>query len=203
MGWRVDHHHGLWTRSEKLKRIMQSTTIPCGDIVKCPFCACQDTRVIDSRETPSDDAVRRRRQCVACEKRFTTYERFERPDLRVQKRNGRVEDWDRDKLEVGVIKACEKRPIAREAVTRLIDEIEETLRAEGALVPSTQIGALVLEGLRKLDEVAYVRFASVYRNFSDASHFEGAARELRQGTLDGGFAAPEAGKKVRQSVGRK
>ena len=173
-----------------------------GSRMKCPYCACQDTRVIDSRETPSDDAVRRRRQCVACEKRFTTYERFERPDLRVAKRNGRVEDYDRDKLEVGVIKACEKRPIPREAITRMIDEIEETLRAsESGTIASTEIGSMVLEGLRKLDEVAYVRFASVYRNFQDASHFEGAARELRQGTLDGGFAAPETGRKHRHASG--
>jgi len=153
--------------------------------MKCPSCDCHDTRVIDSRETADMTAVRRRRQCVACSKRFTTYERWERPDLRVSKRDGRVEDFDRDKLEVGVLKACEKRPIPREAITALIDEVEEELRALDAHeVPSTEIGSLVLEKLKTLDPVAYLRFASVYRAFQDVSHFEKELRHLRQETLD-------------------
>lgn len=162
--------------------------------MKCPACDCHDTRVIDSRETSEMDAVRRRRQCVACAKRFTTYERWERPDLRVVKRDGRVEDFDRDKLEVGVLKACEKRPIPREALTVLIDEVEEELRAmDVAQVPTTEIGSLVLEKLKPLDPVAYLRFASVYRAFQDVSHFEKELRHLRQETLLGPFdKAPEA-----------
>lgn len=162
--------------------------------MKCPSCDCHDTRVIDSRETSELDAVRRRRQCVACGKRFTTYERWERPDLRVVKRDGRTEDFDRDKLEVGVLKACEKRPIPREALARLIDEVEEELRAlDVAQVPTTEIGSVVLEKLKALDGVAYMRFASVYRSFQDVSHFEKELRHLRQETLPGAFdtqAAP-------------
>lgn len=130
------------------------------------------------------NAVRRRRQCVACGKRFTTYERWERPDLRVVKRDGRIEDFDRDKLEVGVLKACEKRPIPREAMVRLLDKVEEELRAYDAPeVPSTEIGSLVLENLKQLDPVAYMRFASVYKSFGDVSHFEKELRHLRQETL--------------------
>ena len=155
--------------------------------MKCPYCACQDTRVIDSRESQEQDAVRRRRQCVACEKRFTTYERWDRPDLRVVKRNGRVEDFDRDKLEMGILKACEKRPISRDDISRLIDRIEEEARRHEGEVPTTEIGAAVLEGLKALDEAAYMRFASVYKEFHDAEHFEREAKalkELKQATLE-------------------
>lgn len=156
--------------------------------MKCPTCDCLDTRVIDSRETAEHDAVRRRRQCVACGKRFTTYERWERPDLRVAKRDGSVEDFDRDKLEMGVLKACEKRPISRESITRMIDGIEEELRAHESEVPSTEIGAMVLEGLKALDAVAYMRFASVYKEFHDVEHFEKEIKALKQQTLDGAEA---------------
>lgn len=164
--------------------------------MKCPYCECQDTRVIDSRESAELDVVRRRRQCVACMKRFTTYERWELPDLRVRKRDGRVEDFDRDKLEVGILKACEKRPIPRAAIVELIDTIEEQARqGEANSFDSSEIGAMVLEGLKRLDQVAYLRFASVYKGFGDVSHFERELKELRtfrQETLippvDGGVA---------------
>jgi len=152
--------------------------------VMCPYCSCQDTRVIDSRDTSDAAEVRRRRQCVACTKRFTTYERVETRDLRVRKRDGRIEDFDRDKLEVGVLKACNKRPIARAAIARLLDEVEEELRTSGDNeIPTTHIGDLVLQRLRALDEVAYMRFASVYKAFRDASHFEKELRTLRQEKL--------------------
>lgn len=152
--------------------------------MKCPYCACQDTRVIDSRDTRESDAVRRRRQCVACTKRFTTYERFELPELKVVKRDGRTEDFDRDKLEVGILKACEKRPIARGDITRLIDEVEEELRmGDNAEVESRRIGDLVLKKLKKLDEVAYLRFASVYKSFRDGSHFVKELKTLHQERL--------------------
>lgn len=148
--------------------------------MKCPYCACQDTRVLDSRDTRELDAVRRRRQCVACSKRFTTYERWERPELKVRKRDGRIEDFDRDKLEVGILKACEKRPINRGEITRLIDELEEELRGENETeVTSARIGERILERLKALDEVAYLRFASVHKAFVDASHFEKELRTLR------------------------
>lgn len=153
--------------------------------MKCPYCECQDTRVIDSRETAGMDEVRRRRQCVACAKRFTTYERWERPELRVRKRDGRVEDFDRDKLELGILKAVEKRPISREAIGQMIDQIEEELREMGEEeVPSTEVGSLVLENLKRLDPVAYLRFASVYKEFPDVSSFERELKTLRQETLD-------------------
>ena len=152
--------------------------------MKCPYCDCHDTRVIDSRESAELDAVRRRRQCVACEKRFTTYERWERPDLKVVKRNGAVEDFDRDKLEVGILKACEKRPISREDITRLIDRVEEEARRMEGEVPTTEVGALVLEGLKRLDGVAYMRFASVYKEFHDVERFAAELKELKQATLD-------------------
>lgn len=152
--------------------------------MKCPHCACQDTRVLDSRETSDMSEVRRRRQCVACAKRFTTYERVETRDLRVRKRDGRVEDFDRDKLEVGVLRACNKRAIPRSEITGLIDEVEEELRATGLPeVPSSRIGDVVLEKLRALDEVAYMRFASVYKVFRDASSFEKELKTLRQERL--------------------
>lgn len=152
--------------------------------MKCPYCDCHDTRVIDSRETSEQDAVRRRRQCVACEKRFTTYERWERPDLKVVKRDGRTEDFDRDKLEFGILKASEKRPVSREEITHLIDSIEEEARASEGPMPTTEIGGAVLEGLKRLDGVAYMRFASVYKEFHDVEHFERELKALKQSTLD-------------------
>lgn len=148
--------------------------------MKCPYCACQDTRVIDSRDTRELEAIRRRRQCVACGRRFTTYERTEAPILQVVKRDGRVEDFDRDKLEVGVLKACEKRPIARAAIEGLLDEVEEKLLGEGPKVSSARIGELVLGKLKTLDEVAYIRFASVYREFKDVTHFQREVATLIQ-----------------------
>ncbi|HVL49023.1 MAG TPA: transcriptional regulator NrdR [Candidatus Thermoplasmatota archaeon] len=152
--------------------------------MKCPYCACQDTRVIDSRETTDLAAVRRRRQCVACSKRFTTYERVERAEIKILKRDGRVEDFDRDKLEVGILKACEKRPTPRAEITRLLDEVEEELRAtDEAEIESVRIGELVLRKLQRLDEVAYLRFASVYKAFRDGSHFEKELKTLRQEKL--------------------
>jgi len=158
--------------------------------VKCPSCDCHDTRVIDSRETADDTGVRRRRQCVACGKRFTTYERWERPELRVEKRDGRIEDFDRDKLEVGILKACEKRPIGREAIGAVIDRIEEELRARDDPVQTTEIGGMVLESLKGLDQVAYIRFASVYKAFEDTAHFEKELKQLKQTSLDAA-SAPE------------
>ena len=166
--------------------------------MKCPYCDCHDTRVIDSRESAELDTVRRRRQCVACMKRFTTYERWERPELRVVKRDGRVEDFDREKLELGVLRACQKRPIGREAIGRMLDTIEEHLRAhERGEVPTTEVGALVLEHLKQLDQVAYLRFASVYKAFDDATHFEKELKQLKQETLtlDGAWAAPSPSKR--------
>ena len=152
------------------------------------------TRVIDSRE--SEGAIRRRRQCVACTKRFTTYERWERPELRVVKRDGRVEDFDRDKLEMGILRACEKRPIGREQIGAVLDAIEEELRSrESSDVPTTEIGAIVLEQLKGLDPVAYIRFASVYKSFEEPAQFERELKHLKQTSLDNGAPVEPAPKR--------
>jgi transcriptional repressor NrdR len=154
--------------------------------LKCPYCDCLDTRVLDSRDT-SEPAVRRRRQCVACGKRFTTYERVDSPLLQVVKRDGRVEDFDRDKLEMGILKACEKRPISRDVIAQMIDDIEETLRSdESTEIPSMRIGELLMDRLKGVDQVAYLRFASVYKEFTDAAHFEQEVKTLLSegGTVD-------------------
>jgi len=149
--------------------------------MKCLYCDCQDTRVIDSRDSNDLGSIRRRRQCVACGKRFTTYERAESAALQVVKRDGRTEDFDRDKLEVGVLKACAKRPIARDAISAMLDEVEEVLRGEGPRVKSARVGEMVMERLRAMDEVAYIRFASVYKSIKDARSLQKEVLTLIEG----------------------
>jgi len=134
--------------------------------VNCPYCGHIDSKVIDSRDV--NDGIRRRRQCLRCDSRFTTYERFERASLFVIKKDGRREEFDRDKLLTGVRKACDKRPLAGDAVSRLVDDIEAELYQAGkSEVPSSIIGDLVMARLKSLDHIAYIRFASVYREFAD------------------------------------
>lgn len=144
--------------------------------MKCPFCASNEIKVIDSRDTESQDAVRRRRECIDCGKRFTTYERVEEQPLTVIKRGGEREVFSRTKLLEGLLRACEKRPIETATLEGLIDEIVAELRNEFKTeVPSGEIGERVLLKLKDLDKVAYVRFASVYRQFEDVEEFQ---REL-------------------------
>lgn len=144
--------------------------------MKCPFCASNEIKVIDSRDTESQDAVRRRRECIDCGKRFTTYERVEEQPLTVIKRGGEREVFSRTKLLEGLLRACEKRPIETATLEGLIDEIVAELRNEFKTeVPSAEIGERVLLKLKDLDKVAYVRFASVYRQFEDVEEFQ---REL-------------------------
>ncbi len=132
----------------------------------CPYCGYGDSKVIDSRTV--SESVRRRRRCLKCERRFTTYERLEPYGLLVVKKDGRREAFSRDKLLTGLRKAFEKRPLSAEAVEKVVDEIESEVQALGkAEVPSTLIGEIVMERLRQLDEIAYIRFASVYRAFKD------------------------------------
>ena len=132
----------------------------------CPFCGYNDSRVMDSRDV--NDGIRRRRQCLRCEMRFTTYERLQRASLFVIKKDGRREEFNREKLLTGIRKACDKRPLAAGTVDKLIDEIEGELYQSGkAEVPSRTIGDLVMAKLKKLDHIAYLRFASVYREFED------------------------------------
>ncbi len=134
--------------------------------MKCPYCECDDSRVIDSRDV--NEGVRRRRQCLDCGARFTTYERIMSASLFVVKKDRRREGFNRDKLLAGILKACEKRPLPVGAVERLADDVETELYKVGrAEIASSIIGDMVIERLRKLDNIAYIRFASVYRDFTD------------------------------------
>lgn len=143
-----------------------------GEEMRCPYCGFNDSRVLDSRPTVEGLAIRRRRECGACMKRFTTYERVEEIPLQVVKKDGRRESFDRHKLLQGLLKACQKRPVSIEKVEAVVENIEGKLRSStDAEAKSTYIGELVMENLRNLDEVAYVRFASVYREFKDAESF--------------------------------
>jgi len=140
--------------------------------MKCPFCSYYDTGVIESRHIENELVIRRRRICKKCNKRFTTYERIDLIPLMVIKKDGRREPFSREKLTNGIIKACEKRTISMETINKLVNDIEETIKSEGTNeVKSSAIGELVISRLRTLDEVAYVRFASVYRQFKDVSSF--------------------------------
>ncbi len=134
--------------------------------MNCPYCGYIDSKVIDSRDV--NDGIRRRRQCLRCDSRFTTYERLQRASIFVIKKDGRREEFDREKLLAGIRKACDKRPLASGAVAELVDDIEAELYQTGkAEVPSARIGDLVMERLKSLDQIAYIRFASVYREFAD------------------------------------
>lgn len=140
--------------------------------MKCPFCDNPDTRVIDSRPTEEGHAIRRRRGCDKCNKRFTTYEKVEETILMVVKKDGKREAFDRSKLLRGIARACEKRPVTMAAMEAMVDEIERILgSAMDKEVASDRIGELVMDQLKKVDEVAYVRFASVYRQFTDVNTF--------------------------------
>ena len=150
--------------------------------MRCPFCRHPDSRVVDSRTSDDNNVVRRRRECPECGRRFTSYERAVEVGLLVTKKDGRRELFDRAKLMAGMLKACEKRPITEEQLERAADEMERRIRDELAdEVPASRIGTVVMGKLREMDEVAYVRFASVYKEFDDTDSFvkevEGLARE--------------------------
>ncbi len=145
----------------------------------CPFCASEFTRVVDKREGESGKATRRRRECQKCARRFTTFERAETLDLLVIKKDGKREAFDRLKLRGGILKACEKRPVSASDIEKSIDEIEGELRKAGiAEITSKKIGDMVIKKIKKLDEVAYIRFASVYRQFADLGDFEKELQKL-------------------------
>ena len=147
--------------------------------MKCPFCGHREDKVIDSRESEEDDYIRRRRECLKCERRFTTYERIEGISLMVVKKDGRREPFDRKKILAGLTKACEKRPISTETLEELTDTIERTLQKRfDKEVQAKQIGEELMHRLHELDEVAYVRFASVYRQFKDLNEFMGELKEI-------------------------
>jgi len=148
----------------------------------CPFCAHELTRVVDKREGSEKKTTRRRRECQKCGRRFTTFERPETLDLLIVKKDGRREVFDRVKLRSGVIKSCEKRPVSAEDIEKIIDATEAHLRKSAKKeIPSKKIGELVTTRLKNLDEVAYIRFASVYRQFADLSDFEKELDKLSKG----------------------
>jgi transcriptional repressor NrdR len=147
--------------------------------VKCPFCGAEDTAVADTRLNDEGDVVRRRRKCNVCDKRFTTYERAEIRLPQVVKKNGLRADFNRDKLRASLELALRKRPVSIESVDSAVTDIEEMLlSAGGREVTTQQLGELVMHELKKLDKVAYIRFASVYRNFEDVDAFSRAIREV-------------------------
>ena len=149
--------------------------------MRCPACGFEEDKVVDSRSTREGRAIRRRRECLSCGRRFTTYEYVERASIEIAKKDGRREPLDREKLLTGLAKACEKRPIPREALEKIVDAIENELVESGRTeVNSKEIGEQVMKHLRGLDEVAYVRFASVYRSFKDLSDFMDELRDLTQ-----------------------
>jgi transcriptional repressor NrdR len=138
--------------------------------MRCPFCSATEDKVVDTRPNDSEQIIRRRRECVGCGRRFTTYERIEEVLPLVIKKDGRREPYDRSKLMTGLTKACEKRPVSTETLAVTLDQIERSLQEIGDKeVPSSKIGDAVLAKLREIDEVAYVRFASVYLSFKDAA----------------------------------
>lgn len=140
--------------------------------MKCPFCSHENTRVIDSRPAEDNNSIRRRRVCDECGKRFTTYEKVETIPLIIIKKDNNREAYDRSKIEAGVLRACHKRPVSAQQITTLVDEVEnEIFNREEREIPSGTIGELVMNKLKDLDAVAYVRFASVYREFKDVNTF--------------------------------
>ncbi len=147
--------------------------------MKCPRCSFEEDKVVDSRTTKEGEAIRRRRECLKCAFRFTTYEYIERAPMMVVKRDGRREQYSREKLLTGLLKACEKRPVSHEQLEKVVDEIEATIFGKFKNeVKSTELGNLVIEKLQGLDEIAYVRFASVYRQFKDINQFMSEVRGL-------------------------
>ena len=140
--------------------------------MKCPFCSHENTRVIDSRPAEDNNSIRRRRVCDECGKRFTTYEKIETIPLIIIKKDNNRESYDRSKLEAGVLLACHKRPVSAEDINVLVDEVEaEIFNLDNREIPSQTVGELVMNKLKDLDAVAYVRFASVYREFKDVNTF--------------------------------
>jgi transcriptional repressor NrdR len=143
--------------------------------MRCPWCGVDDDRVADSRAADAGEAIRRRRHCAACGRRFTTYERIEDVGLVLRKRDGSREPWDRDKLEAGIRKALTGRPVTNLQIEQMLDRIEARVRKKGPEVPSSAVGAAALGAMQKIDEVGYLRYASVYKDFQAAGDFE---REL-------------------------
>jgi len=146
--------------------------------MKCPFCLSEETKVIDKRD--SENSTKRRRECLKCDKRFSTFERVEDIDLRVIKKDGKREPFLREKLIGGFLKSLEKRPVSQEKINHAINEIETKIRKEENEVSTKFIGELVMKKLKQLDKIAYIRFASVYRDFEDIKDFEKEIKEVKK-----------------------
>ncbi|MFH0875733.1 MAG: transcriptional regulator NrdR [archaeon] len=141
--------------------------------MKCPYCGSDDLKVVDKRTSENGESIRRRRECNKCQKRFTTYERIASVDIIIIKKDGRREQYDRSKLERGLLKAVEKRPVSYDQIKKVLEDIEAQLRGGDSIeISSRDIGWMVMKELKKLDEVAYIRFASVYKEFKDAESFQ-------------------------------
>ena len=148
----------------------------------CPFCKSSNTRVVDKRDNEESNVTRRRRECLDCSKRFTTYERVEAINLYVIKRSGKIEEFSREKIKQGIMRAVKKRAIPEEKIEKLVQDIEQTLlNHESTEIRAEEIGQMVLEGLKKIDELGYLLFASVYRDFKTINDFKDAIREIENG----------------------
>jgi transcriptional repressor NrdR len=151
--------------------------------MQCPYCHNEDTSVLESRITSEGGAMRRRRECMKCGKRFTTYERAEGVDIKVVKKTGKIEDFDREKLRRGIMKATWKRPVTMEQIEEMVDEVERILRRKMTTeVRSWEVGNLVINRLKKIDPLAYLLFASVYREFESLDDFDEEIKKLKDGT---------------------
>ncbi len=149
--------------------------------MRCPYCFNKKTRVIDKRETTNNDVTRRRRECIKCEKRFTTYERVETSNIYVIKKDSAKELFNRQKILAGLLKACEKRPISPDRIKKIVDQVEAKVKSyKKNEVSSRTIGELITKKLKSLDKVAYVRFASVYKSFDDLESFDREIKKLKQ-----------------------
>ena len=152
--------------------------------MKCPFCNHMEDKVVDSRESTEGDAIRRRRECLACERRFTTYERIDEVPYMVVKKDGRREKFDRQKVLAGLLKACEKRPVSMAKLADLVNQVESKVTdSPDREISTTEIGEFLIENLRDLDKIAYVRFASVYRDFQDEEAFFNELKNLMRQKL--------------------
>lgn len=147
--------------------------------MKCPYCGSTEHKVVDTRETPDDSAIRRRRECLKCEKRFTSYERVEHVEIIVIKKSGARVPFDRAKILSGIVHACGKRPVTYEKIQEVVGDIESQIRnSDSVEIKTTEIGDLVMKALKKLDKVAYIRFASVYKQFEDLDDFSDEVKKL-------------------------
>lgn len=152
-------------------------------VMNCPYCENPDSKVVETRENHRENVTRRRRECKGCGERYTTYERVETPSLTVIKKDGSKQRFKTEKLRSGVERSCKKRPVSEEDIDELVENIETDIRARGEnTIESREIGDMVIEALKQLDEVAYVRYASIYKDYEDAASFEEEVKTLRTST---------------------